>query len=65
MALFSATSAVGHPPDSTGKYLHDPVEVTVKAKTATAENITQLRWPARAKMDVDPPGSSRPRTSRR
>jgi ATP-dependent RNA helicase DeaD len=25
----------------TSKYLHDPVEVTVKAKTQTAENITQ------------------------
>jgi ATP-dependent RNA helicase DeaD len=25
----------------TSKYLHDPVEVTVKSKTATAENITQ------------------------
>jgi ATP-dependent RNA helicase DeaD len=40
VALFSATM----PPAIrriTGKYLHDPVEVTVKAKTATAENITQ------------------------
>ncbi len=40
VALFSATMprairAI------TAKYLHDPVEVTVKAKTATAENITQ------------------------
>ncbi len=40
VALFSATM----PPairKITGKYLHDPVEVAVKAKTATAENITQ------------------------
>ncbi|CDP89907.1 MULTISPECIES: DEAD/DEAH box helicase [Mycolicibacterium] len=40
VALFSATM----PPairKITSKYLHDPVEVTVKAKTATAENITQ------------------------
>lgn len=40
VALFSATM----PPAIrriTTKYLHDPVEVTVKAKTATAENITQ------------------------
>lgn len=40
VALFSATM----PPairKITTKYLHDPVEVTVKAKTATAENITQ------------------------
>jgi ATP-dependent RNA helicase DeaD len=40
VALFSATM----PPAIrriTAKYLHDPVEVTVKAKTATAENITQ------------------------
>jgi len=40
VALFSATMprairAI------TSKYLHDPVEVTVKAKTATAENISQ------------------------
>jgi ATP-dependent RNA helicase DeaD len=40
VALFSATmpSAIRR---ITAKYLHDPVEVTVKAKTATAENITQ------------------------
>jgi ATP-dependent RNA helicase DeaD len=40
VALFSATmpSAIRR---ITNKYLHDPVEVTVKAKTATAENITQ------------------------
>ncbi len=40
VALFSATM----PPAIkriTSKYLHDPVEVTVKSKTATAENITQ------------------------
>jgi ATP-dependent RNA helicase DeaD len=40
VALFSATM----PPaikKITSKYLHDPVEVTVKAKTATAENISQ------------------------
>ncbi|MDH6197525.1 ATP-dependent RNA helicase DeaD [Mycobacterium frederiksbergense] len=40
VALFSATM----PPairKITTKYLHDPVEVTVKAKTATAENIAQ------------------------
>src|SRR4029453_3434826 len=39
VALFSATM----PPairKITTKYLHDPVEVTVKAKTATAENIS-------------------------
>jgi ATP-dependent RNA helicase DeaD len=40
VALFSATM----PPairKITSKYLHDPVEVTVRAKTATAENISQ------------------------
>ncbi|OBK20025.1 DEAD/DEAH box helicase [Mycobacterium asiaticum] len=40
VALFSATM----PPairKITSKYLHDPLEVTSKAKTATAENITQ------------------------
>jgi ATP-dependent RNA helicase DeaD len=40
VALFSATM----PPairKITGKYLHDPIEVAVKTKTATAENITQ------------------------
>ncbi len=40
VALFSATM----PPAIrriTTKYLHDPVEVTIKAKTATAENISQ------------------------
>ena len=40
VALFSATmpSAIRR---ITGKYLHDAVEVAVKSKTATAENITQ------------------------
>src|ERR1700756_5665539 len=40
VALFSATM----PPairKITSKYLHDPVEVTVKSKTATADNISQ------------------------
>ncbi|OBI19895.1 MULTISPECIES: DEAD/DEAH box helicase [unclassified Mycobacterium] len=40
VALFSATM----PPairKLTTKYLHDPLEVTTKAKTATAENISQ------------------------
>jgi ATP-dependent RNA helicase DeaD len=40
VALFSATM----PPaikKITSKYLHDPVEIVVKAKTQTAENITQ------------------------
>ncbi|MBV8964966.1 MAG: DEAD/DEAH box helicase [Mycobacteriaceae bacterium] len=40
VALFSATM----PPairKITRKYLHDPVEITVEAKTATAENISQ------------------------
>jgi ATP-dependent RNA helicase DeaD len=40
VALFSATM----PPairKITTKYLHDPVEVTVKSRTATAENISQ------------------------
>ncbi|MEO3761277.1 DEAD/DEAH box helicase [Mycobacterium sp. B14F4] len=40
VALFSATM----PPairKITTRYLHDPVEVTVKSKTQTAENITQ------------------------
>jgi ATP-dependent RNA helicase DeaD len=40
VALFSATM----PPairKITTKYLHDPVEVTVKGKTSTAENISQ------------------------
>ncbi|MEO6795131.1 MAG: DEAD/DEAH box helicase [Mycobacterium sp.] len=40
VALFSATmpSAIRR---ITTRYLHDPVEVTVEAKTATAENISQ------------------------
>ena len=40
VALFSATmpSAIRK---LTTKYLHDPVEITFKAKTATAENISQ------------------------
>ncbi|MDT5179073.1 MAG: ATP-dependent helicase DeaD, partial [Mycobacterium sp.] len=40
VALFSATM----PPairKITSKYLHDPIQVTVKSKTATAENISQ------------------------
>ena len=40
VALFSATM----PPairKITSQYLHDPVEVTVESKTATADNITQ------------------------
>jgi ATP-dependent RNA helicase DeaD len=53
VALFSATM----PPairKITAKYLHDPVEVTVKAKTATAENISQryLQVAGPRKMDA-------------
>ncbi len=40
VALFSATMPPGIK-KITAKYLHDPVEVTVKSKTQTAENITQ------------------------
>ncbi len=40
VALFSATMPPGIK-KITIKYLHDPVEVTVKSKTQTAENITQ------------------------
>ena len=40
VALFSATMPPGIK-KITSKYLHDPVEVTVKSKTQTAENITQ------------------------
>ncbi|KAA0107704.1 DEAD/DEAH box helicase [Mycolicibacterium sp. P1-5] len=40
VALFSATMPPGIKKITT-KYLHDPVEVTVKSKTQTAENITQ------------------------
>jgi ATP-dependent RNA helicase DeaD len=53
VALFSATM----PPairKITTKYLHDPVEVTVKAKTATADNISQryILVDGRRKMDA-------------
>jgi ATP-dependent RNA helicase DeaD len=53
VALFSATM----PPairKITAKYLHDPVEVTVKGKTATAENISQryLQVAGPRKMDA-------------
>ncbi len=53
VALFSATM----PPairKITSKYLHDPVEVTVKTKTATAENISQryILVDGRRKMDA-------------
>ncbi|RAV11966.1 ATP-dependent RNA helicase [Mycolicibacterium sp. GF69] len=53
VALFSATM----PPairKITTKYLHDPVEVTVKAKTATAENISQryIQVAGHRKMDA-------------
>jgi ATP-dependent RNA helicase DeaD len=53
VALFSATM----PPairKITAKYLHDPVEVTVKAKTATAENISQryIQVAGHRKMDA-------------
>jgi ATP-dependent RNA helicase DeaD len=40
VALFSATMPLAIRKITT-KYLHDPVEVTVKTKTATAENISQ------------------------
>jgi ATP-dependent RNA helicase DeaD len=40
VALFSATMPAAIR-KLTAKYLHDPVEVTVKAKTATADNISQ------------------------
>src|SRR3954454_13663463 len=53
VALFSATM----PPairKITTKYLHDPVEVTVKAKTATADNISQryIQVSGHRKMDA-------------
>ena len=53
VALFSATM----PPairKITTKYLHDPVEVTVKAKTTTAENISQryIQVAGHRKMDA-------------
>ena len=41
VALFSATMPPGIKKITTNWYLHDPVEVTVKSKTQTAENITQ------------------------
>src|ERR1700742_169989 len=55
VALFSATM----PPairKLTTKYLHDPFEVTSKAKTATADNISQRSFQAAAprKMDALP-----------
>jgi ATP-dependent RNA helicase DeaD len=53
VALFSATMP---PPirKLTAKYLHDPLEVTTKAKTATAENISQryLQVAGPRKMDA-------------
>src|SRR6188472_4130171 len=53
VALFSATM----PPairKITSKYLHDPVEVTVKGKSQTAENITQryIQVSGHRKMDA-------------
>src|SRR5690349_4824414 len=53
VSLFSATM----PPaikKITSKYLHDPVEVTVKSKTQTAENITQryIQVAGARKMDA-------------
>jgi ATP-dependent RNA helicase DeaD len=53
VALFSATM----PPairKITSKYLHEPVEVTVEAKTATADNISQryLQVAGTRKMDA-------------
>jgi ATP-dependent RNA helicase DeaD len=53
VALFSATI----PPAIrrlSSKYLHDPVEVTVEAKTATAENISQryIQVAGARKMDA-------------
>ena len=53
VALFSATM----PPairKLSNKYLHDPVEVKVEAKTATAENISQryIQVEGRRKMDA-------------
>lgn len=53
VALFSATMPAAIRKITT-KYLHDPVEVTVKAKTATAENITQryIQVSGHRKMDA-------------
>jgi ATP-dependent RNA helicase DeaD len=53
VALFSATMPAAIRKITT-KYLHDPVEVTVKSKIGTAENISQryiqVAWPR--KMDA-------------
>ncbi|WP_197381949.1 DEAD/DEAH box helicase [Mycolicibacterium mengxianglii] len=53
VALFSATMPPGIR-KITSKYLHDAVEVSVKTKTATAENITQryILVDGRRKMDA-------------
>lgn len=53
VALFSATMPPGIR-KITAKYLHDPVEVTVKAKTQTAENIAQryVQVSGHRKMDA-------------
>src|SRR6516225_2619522 len=53
VALFSATM----PPairKLTWKYLHDPVEVTIESKTATADNISQryIQVAGQGKMDA-------------
>ncbi|AFM18597.1 DNA/RNA helicase, superfamily II [Mycolicibacterium chubuense NBB4] len=53
VALFSATMPPGIR-KITAKYLHDPVEVTVKSKSQTAENITQryIQVSHQRKMDA-------------
>jgi ATP-dependent RNA helicase DeaD len=53
VALFSATMPAAIRKITT-KYLHDPVEVTVEAKTATADNISQryLQVAGPRKMDA-------------
>jgi ATP-dependent RNA helicase DeaD len=53
VALFSATMPAAIR-KITKKYLHDPVEVTVESKTATAENISQryLQVAGPRKMDA-------------
>ena len=53
VALFSATMPAAIRKITT-KYLHDPVEVNVKAKTQTAENISQrfILVDGRRKMDA-------------
>ncbi|MBX9639205.1 MAG: DEAD/DEAH box helicase [Mycobacteriaceae bacterium] len=53
VALFSATMPPGIRKITT-KYLHDPFEVASKAKTATAENISQryIQVAGRSKMDA-------------